>query len=992
MIGSDLTALLFLAGILLLSPIIIALWAFFRTTDNRRKSQSLETSLEILTRQVDQLKSQQDDLLAQLAGRPQDRGDERKDLDNNGEASAAPVEQDDEEEETPDIPDDIKQWQQKHPQSPDTPKDQKPPHTSVPLASPTPLSKSQTISPSARKQSMEQQVGAKWSVWLGGLALALGALFLVKHSIDQGYLTPAVRILLAIIMSAALLTGGEWIRRRDVLNNIAGVPGAYIPGVLTAAGIVAAFATIYATYALYHFISPLFAFLLLVLVALGALFASIIHGPTLAAMGLAGAYVTPALVSTGNANAWTLFTYLLFVSATHFIAAQMRSWSWLAISAVTASVAWGAIWFAGPWTPGDALPMSIYILGLMLLALPFLKQAEPKLAESQRHSLFAAIDHADLLVALALGSIGLLSVTLLRYADYSGLSLAVLAIIIGLFLSLAYRWLSLGMLSAFAAVLFGFAYLGWHIGYISDALGNLTYLWSSRPIQIIPPSVTPLAIDAVTPPQIIAFLTFGTLFSGAFAAVGFFLVRHHKGEPLFALVSTLTPLAAFTYAYWRVGHFDPSISFGIVGLALAGVAILATDHLDRQIPNKNEAREQRSEEQQSEEQGSKKHGLGRRYEVSAGIYATAAVAALALACTIVLDKGWLTIALATMTPALAVIARKRNMAVLGYLAGAIALLVAARLFYEPRIVGDLRGTLPILNWLLYGYGLPALALTLAASIFRKDRDDWVPDLLEAAAILFGTILIFLQIRHWMYDGNIYAARFNLVENGLQTSVWVALSLIMHKLHGASGRWVPEMAANMLGLLGLGSALLGLLLLNNPLFTGNSVGPGILLNDLLLGYLVPALLLALLLWTIHGERQNYYVKLVGAGAFALTFAYLSLQLRTLFQDGRLGITRPTSDPEWYAYSALWLLFGLALLGAGIYLRQQQLRLASLALIGLVIVKVFLSDMANLTGIWRALSFIGLGLALVGVGALYQRIIIPQDGQQNDGVEENDPKPL
>ena len=56
--------------------------------------------------------------------------------------------------------------------------------------------------------------------------------------------------------------------------------------------------------------------------------------------------------------------------------------------------------------------------------------------------------------------------------------------------------------------------------------------------------------------------------------------------------------------------------------------------------------------------------------------------------------------------------------------------------------------------------------------------------------------------------------------------------------------------------------------------------------------------------------------------------------------------------------------------------------ALALAGLVIIKVFLFDMSHLTGFLRALSFIGLGLALVGIGWLYQRVIFPQEGEQRE----------
>jgi uncharacterized membrane protein len=43
--------------------------------------------------------------------------------------------------------------------------------------------------------------------------------------------------------------------------------------------------------------------------------------------------------------------------------------------------------------------------------------------------------------------------------------------------------------------------------------------------------------------------------------------------------------------------------------------------------------------------------------------------------------------------------------------------------------------------------------------------------------------------------------------------------------------------------------------------------------------------------------------------------------------------------------------------------------------LTVAKAFLIDMAALAGIWRALSFIGLGLVLVGIGYLYQRLLFP-----------------
>jgi uncharacterized membrane protein len=57
-------------------------------------------------------------------------------------------------------------------------------------------------------------------------------------------------------------------------------------------------------------------------------------------------------------------------------------------------------------------------------------------------------------------------------------------------------------------------------------------------------------------------------------------------------------------------------------------------------------------------------------------------------------------------------------------------------------------------------------------------------------------------------------------------------------------------------------------------------------------------------------------------------------------------------------------------------SQPARLASAAVILITIAKVFLLDLARLHGVFRALSFLGLGLVLIGIGWLYQRLLFPR----------------
>src|SRR5215468_9152193 len=188
--------------------------------------------------------------------------------------------------------------------------------------------------------SLEERFGTQWVVWAGGIALALGGFFLVRYSIEQGWFGPAARVLLAGIVALALIAAGEWTRRREIKSGIVGLPKAHIPSVLTAAGTAIAYADIYAAYALYGFIGPAAAFVLLGIVALATLAAALLHGPALAALGLVGAEVTPLMVSTGTPNYWALFVYLAVVTAAAFALARVRLWRWLAMTAIGFSFFW----------------------------------------------------------------------------------------------------------------------------------------------------------------------------------------------------------------------------------------------------------------------------------------------------------------------------------------------------------------------------------------------------------------------------------------------------------------------------------------------------------------------------------------------------------------------------------------------------------------------------------------------------------------------------
>jgi uncharacterized membrane protein len=97
----------------------------------------------------------------------------------------------------------------------------------------------------------------------------------------------------------------------------------------------------------------------------------------------------------------------------------------------------------------------------------------------------------------------------------------------------------------------------------------------------------------------------------------------------------------------------------------------------------------------------------------------------------------------------------------------------------------------------------------------------------------------------------------------------------------------------------------------------------------------------------------------------------------------GFERPglgAEGIELYAYSFVWLLFGVALLALGFWRDVAAARHAGMALVCLVVAKVFLIDMAGLQGLLRVFSFLGLGAALLGLGYAYRRFGLVPPGQR------------
>jgi uncharacterized membrane protein len=774
----------------------------------------------------------------------------------------------------------------------------------------------------------ERRFGTQWVVWVGGIALALGGIFLVRYSIEAGLFTPGLRIIFGAILALVLIGLGELARRREISAGISQINTAHIPSILTAAGTTVAYADVYAAYALYDFLSPGLAFVLLGLVALGTLSAALIHGPWLGGLGLIGAYVTPALVSSAQPNYWALYVYLAVVTAAAYALARVRLWRWLAITAAVFSLLWMLVGIA---VPSAMTAHAFHAVAGFALACTFIVAGLVYGPEAER-------------------------------GRFDAVSWGVLAgYLFGAFLLvLTNRHETLTLLTLFAL---GAATIGvaWRSETATPAVPVAALLallivghWATSQYFVVwqspggPLSGLPLVpkLDMLN-----SHLAFGAGIALMFGAAGF-LAQGRPAHPLssilWAAAGVLTPVIALIALYYGIVDFERSIPFAAIALLLAILFAYASDTLG-------------------------KRDIAPGGAAATAIFACGGVAALALALTFALEKGWLTVSLALMVPGIAWISTQRPLPMLRPLCTILVALVMLRIMWDPRIVGSDVGKTPILNWLLWGYGVPAVSFWFAGHLLRKRADDTASRTADAAAITFTALTAFLEIRHLMNDGDIYRPAAQLGELGLQVSTGLAMTIGLEHVRKRSGSIIHDIGARIIGLLTFAAIWLGLMLGESPMRTGDPVG-GTFFNYILLGYGIPAVLMGVLARMIRETRPQFVYIGAAITTIVLALTYLTLEVRTIFH-GPVLTAKFVSDAEDYTYSAVWLAFGVALLLAGIALGSKPARFASAAVVILTIAKVFLHDLAGVQGIYRAFSFICLGLVLIGIGWLYQRLLFP-----------------
>ncbi len=803
-----------------------------------------------------------------------------------------------------------------------------------------------------------------WFYAVAALSLALSGIFLVQYGIETGLLSPAARVASALGFGFVLIGAGEWIRRR--FGDAVSSSTAYLPSVLSGAGLVTLMGGILSARMLYNMIDPGTALAALLVVAIAAMILGWFHGALLAAIGVIGGMAAPFLVGGSSDTPEWLYVYFALLVGLGLAIDTVRRWAWISILAlVSGTAAGGLLWIGG--TGSASLSASyagfaVVLVGLVVL-IPSRAFVPDHHGPCALEALYGSVTRsktsrwpifpARLSVFMVLACCAILFATAMQSSGNFWLNLCLASGLTTVF-TIWSRPAPALQDHALAPALTLLALLG-SADTTYLVLQELSVGLAAQEGQTetrLPVDITWALLAAVVPSFLAAWHSLRTERFATFWAAGAVLLA-----PLAGLALELT---------WRPATSIGAWPWAFHALALAALMTLfATQFAKADATDKTRT----------------------------SLAAMSALACLSFAVSVVLFDAALTLSMAATVLAAAMLDRRFNLPLMGIYISAGVIALGYRLVIAPGL--DWAVFAPVWQ-MLAAYGGTTCALITSYYVLAPLDRPRSKVFLESAALSVGGMTLSLTLYH-VLDALVGRGDHSLHwEFGLHATIWIGLVLaqVLRMELGGKLLWLRITLATIYALFALGTLVLGVSVVS-PLFghaftEQNVVGPS-LLNTLIPAYLMPTLALGFGALRLPSKRQKL------RGGFAVlsvaTASYWTILTIRHFWRGsdEMPVVFGVTQPELYSYTVVLLLTGAALFYQALARQSNHLRQAGVLVIGLAVAKVFLIDISGLQGLTRVFSFLLLGLSLAGLAWLNRWVQLRTEdpGNDSDGPDTTGP---
>src|SRR5688572_19641250 len=221
---------------------------------------------------------------------------------------------------------------------------------------------------------LEAMIGQNWASWAGGIVLLLGICFFLKYAWDQGWIRPSpqVRVAAVLMLGAGVCACGEWVWRKGMRG---------LAGTLHGTGVAVLIAAFFGANRYFEppVLSRGIAFAGVAISAAAGIYLALrVNVLTVAILALVGAYISPAVLSSGQDKSLELLTYLAVLAAAQWVISFIKGtqtdehgprFQWLSLRWL--ALAGSFVWFFA-WWQGFGERNSHHTLALAWLAIIYL--------------------------------------------------------------------------------------------------------------------------------------------------------------------------------------------------------------------------------------------------------------------------------------------------------------------------------------------------------------------------------------------------------------------------------------------------------------------------------------------------------------------------------------------------------------------------------------------------------------------------------------------
>ena len=856
-------------------------------------------------------------------------------------------------------------------------------------------------------------MGAKLLTWVGGLLAFLAFAWFFKYSIDNNLISPQLRVALGFLAGTGLVIGGCVLKRKayEVTAQT-----------LCATGVVILYAASFASRT-YLGVSANVVFALMVLITATAFTLAVgLNAMVVAILGILGGFLTPPLLSTGVDRPFALFGYIALLEIGLLAVALKRRWHFLSVFGAVGTVLMQIGWFAKFFTVGKVLIAMPVFLGFdVLFLLAFVVAARLR----QRNAWVSASAFALPLVTL------LFVFPLLGYAEIGTRPGVVFCFLLGADLCVLGMVLLRHPLTSAHLISGGMVFLAlsaWTVRHLTDDL--LNWALAGYLVFAVLHSVFPIVLERLRPgqkrawwghmfPPVALVLVMIPLFKCAVfswllwpcvllidvIAIGLALLTASLGSIIAVLVLTVLATAIWVLripaeltgvptVLLVVGGF--AVFFFVAGL-FAGDRILA--------------RLEAAGGHEGERNGWQPAGRGA--ELRAQVPALSAVmpflllilASVRLPLTnpsSIYGLGLLLVVL------LLGVVRMAGVPVLT-LVGLGCVLALEATWHAAHFSREAAGAplawnlaftavfmaFPFVFWRRFqGQVLPWAASALAGPVHfylvhRVVKDAFPNDFMGALPAAFAVPMLlglaFVVKRFpeaersrnavlaWLGGSALFFV--TLIFPIQWEKQWITLGWA---LEGVALIWLFERVPHR-GLPATGVVLLvvAFLRLANPLVFDYHPRSAVRIFNWYL-YAYGAVTVCLLVGArLLAPARHRVFKIPAAPVLyalgtVLAFLLMNIEIADYFSEGTAIEFRVRGNlARNMTYSLAWALFALGLLSVGVWKRVRPARYASLALLGVTVLKLFFHDLANLQALYRVGALLGVGVISILASVLYQR---------------------